>query len=135
MLIALTQIAKGSKVMAHVASAVLNFIESYTPDILTPYSGGIVSKLPILLQNGNRTVQEKALTSLVSVAISSQEKFQKYYDVVMPYLKVVQVNITDNCTLLAKMMECISLVVGKENFFSTMSSTMPLSHGETLSLV
>ncbi|KAK7324032.1 hypothetical protein VNO77_27542 [Canavalia gladiata] len=108
MLIALTQIAKGSKVMAHVASAVLNFIESYTPDILTPYSGGIVSKLPILLQNGNRTVQEKALTSLVSVAISSQEKFQKYYDVVMPYLKVVQVNITDNCTLLAKMMECIS---------------------------
>ena len=35
---------------AHAASAVLNFTENCTPDILTPYLDGIVSKLLVLLQ-------------------------------------------------------------------------------------
>jgi len=35
---------------AHAASAVLNFTENCTPDILTPYLEGIVSKLLVLLQ-------------------------------------------------------------------------------------
>ena len=35
---------------AHAASAVLNFSESCTPDVLTPYLDGIVSKLRFLLQ-------------------------------------------------------------------------------------
>jgi len=35
---------------AHAASAVLNFSENCTPDILTPYLDGIVSKLLVLLQ-------------------------------------------------------------------------------------
>lgn len=52
---------------------------------------------------------------------TSQEHFQKYYDAVMPYLKVILVNATDksNRMLRAKAMECISLVgmaVGKEKF-------------------
>ncbi|OUZ99546.1 HEAT [Macleaya cordata] len=109
------------RVQAHAASAVLNFSENCTPDILTPYLDGIVGKLLILLQNGKQMVQEGALTALASVADSSQEHFQKYYDAVMPYLKAILLNATDksNRMLRAKSMECISLVgmaVGKEKF-------------------
>ncbi|ONK75287.1 uncharacterized protein A4U43_C03F15290 [Asparagus officinalis] len=109
------------RVQAHAASAVLNFSENCTPDILTPYLDGIVSKLLVLLQNGKQMVQEGALTALASVADSSQEHFQKYYDAVMPYLKAILMNATDksNRMLRAKSMECISLVgmaVGKEKF-------------------
>ncbi|CAL9075260.1 unnamed protein product, partial [Musa acuminata var. zebrina] len=106
---------------AHASSAVLNFCENCTPDILTPYLDGIVGKLLVLLQNGKQMVQEGALTALASVADSSQEHFQKYYDAVMPYLKVILMNATNksNRMLRAKSMECISLVgmaVGKEKF-------------------
>ncbi|KAK6772665.1 hypothetical protein RDI58_027903 [Solanum bulbocastanum] len=109
------------RVQAHAASAVLNFSENCTPEILTPYLDGIVSKLLVLLQNGKQMVQEGALTALASVADSSQEHFQKYYDAVMPYLKTILVNSTDksNRMLRAKAMECISLVgmaVGKDKF-------------------
>ncbi|QHO38440.1 Importin [Arachis hypogaea] len=93
-LIALAQIAEGcSKVMiknldqvvamvlnsfndqhprAHAASAVLNFNENCTPDILTPYLDGIVSKLLVILQNGKQMLQKGVLTALASVADSSQ---------------------------------------------------------------
>ncbi|GFY98998.1 ARM repeat superfamily protein [Actinidia rufa] len=109
------------RVQAHAASAVLNFSENCTPVILTHYLDGIVSKLLILLQNGKQMVQEGALTALASIADSSQEHFQKYYDAVIPYLKSILVNATDksNRMLRAKAMECISLVgmaVGKEKF-------------------
>ncbi|KAG6436492.1 hypothetical protein SASPL_101393 [Salvia splendens] len=109
------------RVQAHAASAVLNFSENCTPEILTPYLDGIVHKLLLLLQNSKQMVQEGALTALASVADSSQEHFQKYYDAVMPYLKVILENATDksNRMLRAKAMECISLVgmaVGKEKF-------------------
>ncbi|XP_074557446.1 uncharacterized protein LOC141813385 [Curcuma longa] len=109
------------RVQAHASSAVLNFCENCTPDILMPYLDGIVGKLLVLLQNGKQMVQEGALTALASVADSSQEQFQKYYDAVMPYLKVILMNATNksNRMLRAKSMECISLVgmaVGKEKF-------------------
>ncbi|KAK4780071.1 hypothetical protein SAY87_016177 [Trapa incisa] len=109
------------RVQAHAASAILNFSENCTPVILLPYLDGIVGKLLVLLQNGKQMVQEGALTALASVADSSQENFQKYYDAVMPYLKAILINATDksNRMLRAKAMECISLVgmaVGKEKF-------------------
>ncbi|KAJ8645121.1 hypothetical protein MRB53_006869 [Persea americana] len=109
------------RVQAHAASAVLNFSENCTSDILTPYLDGIVNKLLMLLQNGKQMVQEGALTALASVADSSQEHFKTYYDVVMPYLKAILMKATDksNRMLRAKSMECISLVgmaVGKEKF-------------------
>ncbi|KAL4572828.1 hypothetical protein LXL04_019614 [Taraxacum kok-saghyz] len=96
-------------------SAVLNFSENCTPDILTPYLDGIVSKLLVLLQNGKQMVQEGTLTALPS------EQFHKYYEAIMPYLKAILVNANDkaNRMLRAKAMECISLVgmaVGKEKF-------------------
>ncbi|WCJ43619.1 ARM repeat superfamily protein [Euphorbia peplus] len=109
------------RVQAHAASAVLNFSESCTQDILAPYLDGIVSKLLALLQNGKQMVQEGSLTALASVADSSQEQFQKYYDAVMPYLKAILVNANEksNRMLRAKAMECISLVgmaVGRDKF-------------------
>ncbi|XP_050233599.1 uncharacterized protein LOC126682090 [Mercurialis annua] len=109
------------RVQAHAASAVLNFSENCTPDILAPYLDGIISKLLTLMQNGKQMVQEGALTALASVADSSQEQFQKYYVAVMPYLKTILVNANDksNRMLRAKAMECISLVgmaVGKDKF-------------------
>ncbi|EOA34033.1 hypothetical protein CARUB_v10021533mg [Capsella rubella] len=109
------------RVQAHAASAVLNFSENCTPEILTPYLDGVISKLLVLLQNEKQMVQEGALTALASVADSSQELFQEYYDAVMPYLKAILVNANDkaNRMLRAKSMECISLVgmaVGKEKF-------------------
>ncbi|XP_078437509.1 ARM repeat superfamily protein [Wolffia australiana] len=109
------------RVQAHAASAVLNFTENCSPEILTPYLDGLVGKLLVLLQNGKQMVQEAALTALASVADSSQEHFQKYYDAVMPYLKSILMNATDKPKrmLRAKSMECISLVgmaVGKEKF-------------------
>ncbi|CAL0323404.1 unnamed protein product [Lupinus luteus] len=109
------------RVQAHAASAMLNFTENCTPDILTPYLDGLVSKLLVLLQNGKQMVQEAALTALASIADSSQEQFQKYYDAVIPFLKAILMNANDksNRMLRAKAMECISLVgmaVGKEKF-------------------
>ncbi|KAL9458999.1 hypothetical protein AB3S75_007817 [Citrus x aurantiifolia] len=130
------------RVQAHAASAVLNFSENCTPEILTPYLDGIVSKLLVLLQNGKQMVQEGALTALASVADSSQEHFQKYYDAVMPFLKAILVNATDksNRMLRAKSMECISLVgmaVGKDKFRDDAKQVMEVlmslqgSHMET----
>ncbi|ONM59011.1 Importin-5 [Zea mays] len=109
------------RVQAHAASAILNFSENCTPEILTPYLDGIVNKLLVLLQNGKQMVQEGALTALASVADSSQDHFKKYYDAVMPYLKSILMHATDksNRMLRAKSMECISLVgmaVGKDKF-------------------
>ncbi|KAK9060573.1 hypothetical protein SSX86_021279 [Deinandra increscens subsp. villosa] len=57
---------------AHAASAVLNFSENCTPELLNPYLDGIVGKLLVLLQNAKQMVQEGALTALASVADSSQ---------------------------------------------------------------
>jgi hypothetical protein len=60
---------------AHAASAVLNFSENCTPDILTPYLDGIVSKLLVLLQvskkkkNFTFTLQTLILLSYMSTFI------------------------------------------------------------------
>ena len=67
-LIRLAQIAEGCS-KAHAASAVLNFIGNCTPEILTPYLDGIVSKLLVLLQNGKQMVQEGVTEMKVAVEI------------------------------------------------------------------
>ncbi|CAA6659084.1 unnamed protein product [Spirodela intermedia] len=111
------------RVQAHAASAILNFSENCTPEILTPYLDGIVSKLLVLLQNGKQMVQEGPNSTSISCRFISGgfEHFQKYYDAVMPYLKSILMTASDKSRrmLRAKSMECISLVgmaVGKEKF-------------------
>ncbi|PKU88088.1 hypothetical protein MA16_Dca020059 [Dendrobium catenatum] len=106
---------------AHAASVILNFTENCAPGILTHYLDGFVSKLLVLLQNKKPIVQGAALIALASLADSSREQFQNYYDAVMPCLKTILLNATvkSNRMLLAKSMECISLVgmvVGKDKF-------------------
>uniref|UniRef100_A0A804NYC9 Kinesin motor domain-containing protein n=1 Tax=Zea mays TaxID=4577 RepID=A0A804NYC9_MAIZE len=69
------RIIKTGATRAHVVSAILNFSENCTPEILTPYLDGIVNKLLVLLQNGKQMVHMGALTALASVADSSQVLF------------------------------------------------------------
>ncbi|KAH7372426.1 hypothetical protein KP509_17G003600 [Ceratopteris richardii] len=112
---------QNARVQAHAAAAILNFSESCGPELLNPYLDGVVAKLLTLLQSGKRMVQEGALTALASVADSSKENFQVYYDSVMPFLKAILINANDksNRMLRAKAIECLSLVgmaVGKEKF-------------------
>ncbi|KAI3945260.1 hypothetical protein MKX01_035021 [Papaver californicum] len=66
------------QVQAHASSVVLNFNKNWTPDILTPYLDGIVSKLLFLLQNRKQMVQEGDLIALASVADSSQESLMGF---------------------------------------------------------
>ncbi|CAO2203615.1 unnamed protein product [Urochloa humidicola] len=54
---------QNARVQAHAASAILNFSENCTLEILTPYLDGIVNKLLILLRNGKQMVQEGSTDS------------------------------------------------------------------------
>ena len=49
-------------------------------DLLPPYLDALITKLLGLLQNGQKLVQEGALTALASVADCAKEAFVKYYD-------------------------------------------------------
>ncbi|KAF2288178.1 hypothetical protein GH714_004837 [Hevea brasiliensis] len=93
----------------------------YNQRVLPALAGAMDDFQNPRVQTGKRMVQEGALTALASVADSSQDQFQKYYDAVMPYLKAILVNANDksNRMLRAKAMECISLVgmaVGRDKF-------------------
>lgn len=54
-------------VQAHAAAAVLNFSESCTPEILTPYLDGVISKLLVLLQ----VCEEVLIISLLFFELSA----------------------------------------------------------------
>ncbi|GLC61179.1 hypothetical protein PLESTB_001728100 [Pleodorina starrii] len=109
------------RVQAHACAAIVNFSEGVESDVLPPYLDTLILKLLNLLQNGARLVQEGALTALASVADSSQELFNKYYDTVMPLLMhiLTTANAKEHRLMRAKALECISLVgmaVGKDKF-------------------
>uniref|UniRef100_A0A7S0VCH6 TOG domain-containing protein n=1 Tax=Polytomella parva TaxID=51329 RepID=A0A7S0VCH6_9CHLO len=113
--------AQEPRVQAHACAAVVNFSESVEGDVLPLYLDTLIQKLLILLQHGQKIVQEGALTALASVADSSQELFVRYYDTVMPLLSHILRNAgaKEVRLLRAKALECISLVgmaVGKEKF-------------------
>ncbi|PSS34565.1 Importin subunit beta-3 like [Actinidia chinensis var. chinensis] len=69
--------AIGSNATAQADSAVLNFCENCTPNILTPYLDGIVSKLLVLLQSNSmlRAKAMECIISLVGMAVG-KEKFR-----------------------------------------------------------
>lgn len=109
------------RVQAHASAAIVNFSENSKTDLIQPYLDQLISRLITLLQQGQRMVQEGALTALASVADCAQEAFIKYYDHVMPLLAQICFNATDKTLRLlrAKALECISLVgmaVGKDKF-------------------
>lgn len=49
-------------------------------DLLPPYLDVLIPKLLGLLQNGQKLVQEGALTAMASVADCAKDKFVKYYN-------------------------------------------------------
>lgn len=50
---------------------------------MPPYLDVLITKLLALLQNGQKLVQEGALTAMASVADCSKDKFIKYYGQVL----------------------------------------------------
>ncbi len=112
---------KNPRCQAHAAAATVNFSEDCPPECMAPYLDTLMNKLLSLLQSGNKSVQEAALTALASTSDNAQESFIKYYDTVLPYLKSILVNANgkEYRMLRAKAVECISLVgmaVGRARF-------------------
>eukprot|EP01087_Luapelamoeba_hula_P021903 TRINITY_DN773_c0_g1_i1.p1 TRINITY_DN773_c0_g1~~TRINITY_DN773_c0_g1_i1.p1 ORF type:complete len:1105 (+),score=203.93 TRINITY_DN773_c0_g1_i1:1361-4675(+) len=109
------------RVQSHAASAIINFCEHCTQEILAPFLEGLLSKLGGLLQGGKRIVQEQAITAIAAMADVAKEGFLPYYDSFMPFLKTILANATSTeyRMLRGKAMECISLIavaVGKDKF-------------------
>lgn len=109
------------RVQSHAAAAVINFTENCTSEIISGYLDGLLSKLLALLQNGQRIVQEQAITAIASVADCAEQLFRPYYAMTMPMLKQILALATgkQDRMLRGKAMECISLIgiaVGKEVF-------------------
>src|SRR5690606_22891321 len=111
------------RVQSHAASAVINFCENATLEILDPYLNTLMAKLAGLLQGGNKMVLEQAITAIAALADVVEDRFASYYDTFMPFLKEVlrNANGKDMRMLRGKAMECITLIgvaVGKEKFYA-----------------
>ena len=123
--------SKNPRCQAHAAAATVNFSEDCPPECMAPYLDPLMNKLLTLLQSGNKSVQEAALTALASTADNAQESFVKYYDTVLPYLKSILVNANgkEYRMLRAKAVECISLVgmaVGRARFAADAREVMDM---------
>ncbi|RHZ80549.1 hypothetical protein Glove_134g184 [Diversispora epigaea] len=109
------------RVQAHAAAALVNFCEAADKSILEPYLDTIFERLLVLLNSDRTYVQEQAITSIATVADSSEDRFVKYYNAIMPLLiNVLRIAHQKEYRLLrGKAMECASLIalaVGKEIF-------------------
>ncbi|XP_071439915.1 importin-5 [Hetaerina americana] len=125
------------RVQAHAGAALVNFSEDCPKSILTPYLDGIMGKLEAILsakfkelvEKGTKSVLEQVVTTIASVADTSEEQFVAYYDRLMPCLKyIIQNASTDELKLLrGKTIECVSLIglaVGSEKFMRDASDVM-----------
>lgn len=54
-------------------------------NLVPPYLDALIRKLLSLLQNGQKVVQEGALTAMASVADCAKDSFAKYYTEVSPF--------------------------------------------------
>lgn len=107
------------RVQSHAAAALVNFCEEAEKGILEPYLDELLSHLLRLLQSPKRFVQEQALSTIATIANSTETAFGKYYDTLMPLLFNVlrQEQSKEYRLLRAKAMECASLIscaVGKQ---------------------
>ncbi len=80
-----------SLLQAHASAAIVNFSENAEPEVMGPHLDNLISKLLALLQQGQKLVQEGALTAMASVADCCQAQFVKYYDHVVPLLSAILV--------------------------------------------
>nr|CAG4643007.1 EOG090X00U8 [Ilyocryptus agilis] len=127
------------RVQAHAGAALVNFSEDCPKSILAPYLDSIMSKLEAILsakfkelvERGTKLVLEQVVTTIASVADTSEEKFLAYYDRFMPCLKyIIQNATTPELRLLrGKTIECVSLIglaVGAEKFTRDASEVMDM---------
>jgi len=127
------------RVQAHAGAALVNFSEDCPKSILAPYLDNIMAKLETILsakfkelvEKGTKLVLEQVVTTIASVADTSEEKFLVYYDRFMPCLKyIIQNATTPELRLLrGKTIECVSLIglaVGAEKFTRDASDVMDM---------
>lgn len=84
-----------------------------------------------MVQRGTKLVLEQVVTTIASVADTSEKEFEKYYDRLMPCLKyIIQNANTDELkTLRGKTIECISLIglaVGPDKFMRDAGEIMDM---------
>lgn len=136
------------RVQAHAGAALVNFSEDCPKHILTQYLDGIMGKLEAILsakfkelvEKGTKLVLEQVVTTIASVADTSEKEFVTYYDRLMPCLKyIIQNANTEELKMLrGKTIECVSLIglaVGAEKFMVDASEVMDLllkTHTEDL---
>ncbi|XP_014288134.1 importin-5 [Halyomorpha halys] len=134
------------RVQAHAGAALVNFSEDCPKNILVQYLNEIMAKLEGILsakfnelvEKGTKLVLEQVVTTIASVADTSEEQFVAYYDRLMPCLKYIiqNANTPELKMLRGKTIECVSLIglaVGKEKFAPDATEIMDLllkTHGE-----
>nr|CAD7200082.1 unnamed protein product [Timema douglasi] len=84
-----------------------------------------------LVEKGTKLVLEQVVTTIASVADTSEEQFVAYYDRLMPCLKYIisNANTEDLKMLRGKAIECVSLIglaVGAEKFMRDASEVMDM---------
>ncbi|XP_070496261.1 importin-5 [Chironomus tepperi] len=127
------------RVQAHAGAALVNFSEDCPKTILTRYLDGIMNKLGAILntkfnelvEKGTKLVLEQVVTTIASVADTTEKEFIVYYDQLMPCLKYIIANAnTDELKMLrGKTIECVSLIglaVGAEKFMADASEIMDM---------
>lgn len=138
-LLSLLDDVQNPRVQAHAGAALVNFSEDCPKPILIRYLDAIMAKLEAilkskfdeLLEKGTTLVLEQVVTTIASVADTTEKDFVPYYDRLMPCLKyMIQNATTDELKMLrGKTIECVSLIglaVGSEKFMSDASEVMDM---------
>lgn len=127
------------QIQAHAGAALVNFSEDCPKHILLSYLAPIMTKLQEILNSkfkellaqGTKLVLEQVVTTIASVADTSEEQFTRYYDELMPALKYIITNATppEYRLLRGKTIECVSLIalaVGTDKFLPDSDAIMRL---------
>lgn len=127
------------RVQSHAGAALVNFSEDCPKNILTRYLDAIMNKLEAILtakfkelvEKGTKMVLEQVVTTIASVADTTEKDFIVYYDRLMPCLKyIIQNATTEELKMLrGKTIECVSLIglaVGAEKFMTDASDVMDM---------
>lgn len=138
-LLSLLDDVENPRVQAHAGAALVNFSEDCPKNILTRYLDAIMEKLNTILQakfnelvqKGTKLVLEQVVTTIASVADTTEKEFVTYYDRIMPCLKyIIENGNTEELKMLrGKTIECVSLIglaVGAEKFISDASDVMDM---------
>ncbi|GAB6024224.1 hypothetical protein CHUAL_008922 [Chamberlinius hualienensis] len=127
------------RVQAHGGAALVNFCEDCPKTILSSYLENIICRLETILRakldelvtKGTKLVLEQIVTTIASVADTSEEKFTNYYDRFIPCLKYIiqNANLPELRLLRGKTIECVSLIglaVGPDKFMPDANDIMDL---------